>query len=105
VVGSDYCEGPIPETSGPADVSGRYRQLKRLPLQILISVALDSCGRNSPAASAGRLKKARGVLLCFRVQLKHSRAPGAEDDRVKICQTICLANSTENPTHMGSYVT
>ncbi len=39
------------------------RQLERLPLQILISVALDSCGGNSPVANAGRLKKLRGVLL------------------------------------------
>jgi hypothetical protein len=32
------------------------RQRGKLPLQILISVALDSCGGNSPVANAGRLK-------------------------------------------------
>jgi len=49
--------------------SGRQRE--RLPLQILISVALDSCGGNSPVANAGRLKNF--VASCsVQARLKHS---------------------------------
>jgi hypothetical protein len=73
----DCCEGPIPETSGPADVPGGYslasarilklfgRQRGQLPIQILFSVALDSCGGNSPAAKSGQIKKLRGVFAVF----------------------------------------
>src|SRR5260370_33340917 len=45
---------------------------RKLPLQILISVALDSCGGNSPAAGRDRLKNFVAFLLYFQARPKHS---------------------------------
>jgi hypothetical protein len=71
----------LAQSSDPREFSNcSGRQRGQLPIQIPISVALDwPSGWNSPAANADRSKPPRGVLLCFRAQLKNWSDSGAHN--------------------------
>lgn len=65
---------------------------RHLPIQILISVALDSCGWDSPADNA-TVKPLRGRFAIFQSATEHGRAPGAKIISREFCQKTHLANS------------
>lgn len=99
----DCCGGSIPESFGTAysldfcnlamrpNSQPPGRQRGQLPIQILISVALDSCGGNSPAANADR------QTTSWRLAMFLSATPSAHDIKSRIARRPTPANSLLKP--------